>query len=195
MVAGVGPDFNAEYVDLLERALVALGTDHSAMRAMVMVHLASATIFTPGAAGRDGRAAEEAVRLARLLGDPVTLLRVLVKASIVLWREADGRPRALALANEITALGMRCPAEVDGIFAGHGIAFLAAFESGRMREAYAELDWVIEAAARSGVLVRIGAPTAHGMRAASRGASRRPGASPTRCSRSGRRRRACWPSR
>src|SRR6266511_58996 len=86
---GLGLEFTAGIVDqvevgLLEEALVALGGSDSPLRARVLARLARALLFTPQV---DRRLAfsEEAVQMARRVGDSATLAAVLFDRDLAIW--------------------------------------------------------------------------------------------------------------
>jgi hypothetical protein len=95
-------------VGLLEEALVALGGADSPLRARVLARLARALVYTPQA-GRRLRLSEDAVALARRLGDPATLAAVLFDGHLAIWG-AEGAEMAqerLAMATEVVELAER----------------------------------------------------------------------------------------
>jgi DNA-binding CsgD family transcriptional regulator/tetratricopeptide (TPR) repeat protein len=110
---GLGLEFTTGIVDpvevaLLEEALVALGEADSPLRALVLARLAKALLFTPQV---DRRLAlsEQAVQMARRLGDPSTLAAVLYDHHLAIWgpdRTEVARER-LAVATEVVALAER----------------------------------------------------------------------------------------
>jgi DNA-binding CsgD family transcriptional regulator len=110
---GLGLEFTAGIVDpvevgLLEEALAALGDADGPLRARVLARLARALVFTQQV---DRRLAlsEEAVGLARRLGDPGTLAAVLLDRHQTIWGvdrfEAAGE--RLAAASEVVNLAER----------------------------------------------------------------------------------------
>jgi DNA-binding CsgD family transcriptional regulator len=107
---GLGLEFTAGIVDqvevaLLEEALVALGGEDSPLRARVLARLAKALLFTPQI---DRRLAlsQEAVELARRLGDPATLATVLYDRHLAIWGpdRAEVAGERLAVATEVVQL-------------------------------------------------------------------------------------------
>jgi DNA-binding CsgD family transcriptional regulator len=110
---GLGLEFTTGIVDqaevaLLEDALAALGGADGLLRARVLARLAKALLFTPQAERRL-QLSEEAVVLARRLGDPATLAGVLYDRHLAIW----GSPRSelaserLAAATEVVQLAER----------------------------------------------------------------------------------------
>jgi DNA-binding CsgD family transcriptional regulator len=106
VVAGgiVDPD----EVRLLEEALVALGGADSPLRARVLARLARALVYTPQAERRLALS-EEAVALARRLGDAATLAAVLFDRHMAIWgaEGADSARERLAMATEVVDLAER----------------------------------------------------------------------------------------
>ena len=157
--------FDRVQIDLLERALVALGEGETALRVTVMAQLANALFFSTSFA-RVHDLAEEALRIARRLNDPSTLLRVLVKTALALWRE---RAEMLAVAREIATLGDQCRVGPDILYAGNLVAFIAHLESGEIAETKQQAERVVEASRRGGSFVRSAVPMMSGALAALEG--------------------------
>jgi predicted ATPase/DNA-binding CsgD family transcriptional regulator len=92
-------------VELLEDALVALGDTDSRLRARVLARLARALLAT-SQVDRRLQLSQEAVALARRLGDPATLAAVLYDCHLAIW--AAERPalasERLAMATEVVRL-------------------------------------------------------------------------------------------
>ena len=90
---------------LLEEALVALGDTDSQLRARVLARLARALLATPQV-DRRLQLSQEAVELARRLGDPATLAAVLYDRHLAVW--GAERPalvaERLAMATEVVDL-------------------------------------------------------------------------------------------
>jgi DNA-binding CsgD family transcriptional regulator len=110
---GLGLEFTSGMVDpvevgLLEEALEALGDADSPLRARVLARLARALMFTPQTQRRL-TLSEEAVGLARRLGDPATLAAVLYDRHLAIW--GPDRPEVaserLAAATEVVGLAER----------------------------------------------------------------------------------------
>jgi DNA-binding CsgD family transcriptional regulator len=107
---GLGLEFTSGIVDpvevgLLEEALAALGGEDSALRARVLARLARALLFGPQAERRLALS-EEAVGLARRLGDPATLAAVLYDHHLAIWgsEQAEVAGERLAVATEVIGL-------------------------------------------------------------------------------------------
>jgi predicted ATPase/DNA-binding CsgD family transcriptional regulator len=95
-------------VGLLEEALVALGENDSRLRARVLARLARALLSTPQL-DRRLQLSQEAVALARRLGDPATLAAALYDRHLAIWG-ADQPALAgerLAMATEVVDLAER----------------------------------------------------------------------------------------
>jgi predicted ATPase/DNA-binding NarL/FixJ family response regulator len=92
-------------VGLLREALAALGEADSRLRARVLARLAKALLYTPQAQRRL-QLSEEAVALARRLGDPATLAAVLYDHHLAIWgsEQAEVAGERLAVATEVVAL-------------------------------------------------------------------------------------------
>jgi DNA-binding CsgD family transcriptional regulator len=110
---GLGLEFTSGIVDqvevgLLEDALVALGGADSPLRARVLARLAKALLFTSQTQRRLALS-EEAVQMARRLGDPATLAGVLYDRHLAIW--GPDRPEVagerLAAATEVVDLAER----------------------------------------------------------------------------------------
>jgi predicted ATPase/DNA-binding NarL/FixJ family response regulator len=110
---GLGLEFTAGLVDpvevgLLEEALVALGGADSRLRARVLARLARALLFTPQVERRLALS-EQAVQMARRLGDPATLSAVLYDRHQAIWgsEQAEVAGERLAAATEVVRLAER----------------------------------------------------------------------------------------
>jgi DNA-binding NarL/FixJ family response regulator len=92
-------------VGLLEEALAALGEADSPLRARVLARLAKALLFSPQVERRLALS-EEAVALARRLGDPATLAAVLYDHHQAIWGpdRAEVAAERLAVASEVVGL-------------------------------------------------------------------------------------------
>jgi DNA-binding NarL/FixJ family response regulator len=92
-------------VGLLEEALVALGGADRRLRARVLARLARALLSTPQAERRL-QLSQEAVALARRLGDPATLAAVLYDCHLAIWGADQGEMAGerLAMATEVVGL-------------------------------------------------------------------------------------------
>ncbi len=103
---GVGmrtPQFanDAAFVAMLERALAALGDHHDGLRARVLGRLARALV--PDDAERRQSLCDEAIRIARRLGDPGLLAEVLWEQHYALWHP-DNLEQRITMAREIVRL-------------------------------------------------------------------------------------------
>jgi DNA-binding CsgD family transcriptional regulator len=110
---GLGLEFTVGIVDpvevrLLEEALVDLGGADSPLRARVLARLARALLFTPQVERRRALS-EQAVALARRLGDPATLAAVLYDRHLAVWGpdRTEGAGERLAIATEVVTLASR----------------------------------------------------------------------------------------
>ena len=108
---GLGVEFTVGVVDdveirLLEEALTALADADSQLRARVLARLAKALLWTRK---EDRRAAlsEQAVQVARRVGDPGTLAAVLHDRHMAIWGFANAEER-LAITGEEIGLAERC---------------------------------------------------------------------------------------
>jgi predicted ATPase len=90
-----------ELVGLLEEALAALDESDSVLRALVLARL-GATLYWADAAQRRAALADEAIAVARRIGDPATLASVLSDAHIATWGP-ESPERSLTWAEEIFA--------------------------------------------------------------------------------------------
>ena len=107
---GLGLEFTSMIVDpaqvgLLEEALAALGEADSPLRARVLAGLARALVSTPQVERRLALS-EDAVRMARRLGDPATLAAVLFGRHLAIWgsERAEVAGERLAIATEVVGL-------------------------------------------------------------------------------------------
>jgi tetratricopeptide (TPR) repeat protein len=93
-----------ELIALCEDALARLPPGDSRNRAMVTARLAAELYFRPGSSKRRRAVTNEAVQMARRLGDPTTLAYVLGTAHWGVW-VPGGVDERLAIAEEILRLG------------------------------------------------------------------------------------------
>jgi DNA-binding CsgD family transcriptional regulator len=107
---GLGSEFTSGIVDpvqvgLLEEALTALGEADSPQRARVLAGLARALVSTPQVERRLALS-EDAVQMARRLGDPATLAAVLFGRHLAVWgsERAEVAGERLAIATEVVGL-------------------------------------------------------------------------------------------
>lgn len=91
-------------VGLLEEALAALTPGDSSLRVRLLARLAVALVFAPQAEARRAALSEEALGMARRLGDAATLSSALLPRHFVLWGPGSVTER-LAIADEMLTLG------------------------------------------------------------------------------------------
>jgi tetratricopeptide (TPR) repeat protein len=108
---GLGSEVTALVVDelqvrLLEEALEALGAGDGVLRARALARLARALVFTPDIPRR-AALSEQAVAMARRVGDPATLAAVLYDRHLAVWGPDNPADR-LAIAGEVVELAERC---------------------------------------------------------------------------------------
>jgi tetratricopeptide (TPR) repeat protein len=90
---------------VLEQALSALGREDSSLRAMVLARLSMALYFSGDEARRDSLS-DEAVAVARRVGDPTALGAALINRHFVLWGPCGSTDERLAIAREVMQLGV-----------------------------------------------------------------------------------------
>ena len=107
---GLGLEFTSMIVDpvqvrLLEEALAALGEADSPLRARVLAGLARALVSTPQVERRLALS-EDAVQMARRLGDPAALAAALFGRHLAIWgsERAEVAGERLAIATEVVGL-------------------------------------------------------------------------------------------
>jgi len=123
---GLGVEFTAGIVDdleiqLLEEALAVLGEADSVLRARVLGRLAKGLQTSPDR-NRRVQLSEEAVAMARRIGDPTTLAAVLYDRHLATWGPGDLQER-LAMSTEVVQLA---EASGDRVMALRGRGFLMA---------------------------------------------------------------------
>jgi DNA-binding SARP family transcriptional activator len=123
-------------VPLLEEGLSALGEADSVLRVQLLSRLGAATRHEPSRERRE-RICEEAIQIARRLGDPATLAYALAAAEASLHAPHTAQ-RRLAEGAEIVALARRA-GDGERVFDGHEHAFWAAWELGDPDRRAAEL--------------------------------------------------------
>ena len=101
--ASVAARVDDVHVNLLEEALERVGPEDSALRARVLARLAVSLYYRADAAERRARLADEAVAMARRLGDPRTIAQVLVNAQYATWGP-DTTERDIGWAEELLRL-------------------------------------------------------------------------------------------
>jgi DNA-binding SARP family transcriptional activator len=118
---------DARLVPLLEDALSALGEPDSVLRVRLLARLAAALRHGPSRERRE-RISQQAVQIARRIGDPATLADALVAAEAALLAPWTAR-RRLAEGEEIVSLAART-GDMERLFDGHEHSFWAAWELG-----------------------------------------------------------------
>jgi DNA-binding SARP family transcriptional activator len=114
-------------VPLLEDGLSALGEADSVLRVRLLARLAAALRHGPSRERRE-RISEEAVQIARRIGDPATLADALTAAEAALFAPWTAR-RRLAEGEEIVSLATRT-GDMERLFDGHEHSFWAAWDLG-----------------------------------------------------------------
>ena len=128
---------NTPLVTFLEEALELLPPADGILRAEVLSRLARALFFSSDTARRDA-ISDEAVAMARRVGDRRTLLAALVTRHVILWRPETPLEDRLALAQEIERLS---GSKVDAFtLEGQAWRILDLLELGRIAEADREID-------------------------------------------------------
>ncbi|HEY3019989.1 MAG TPA: protein kinase [Solirubrobacteraceae bacterium] len=126
-----------ELVGLLEEALAALGARDDAVRARLLARLAMELYFA-GAGARRAALVDEALAIARRLGDPATLAYALNARYAALWGPENVEER-LAIADEVVELARR--ARNDRLAReGRGRRIVALLEIGDVADAHAEIE-------------------------------------------------------
>ena len=123
-------------VPLLEDGLSALGEADSVLRVQLLSRLAAALRHGPSRERRE-RISEEAIQIARRIGDPATLAYALVAAEAALHGPNNAH-RALAEGEEIVSL-VAGTGDRERLFDGHEQSFWAAWELGDPDRRAAEL--------------------------------------------------------
>jgi AAA ATPase domain len=132
-------------IPLLEEALDRLPEADGALRARLLARLAAA-LYWSAAPDRREALAEEAIAMARRVGDPATLAFVLSDAHLATW-DPDSPERALPWASEIYALAERV-GNVELAMAAHSWRISLLLERGEMAVADHEIETFREAATR-----------------------------------------------
>jgi len=124
---------DAYEVALLEEALTGLGDADSALRARVAARLAMGLYASEGRERSDGLS-EDAVAMARRIGDPAALAYALHSRHAVLW--GPGRlDERLAIASEIVRLA-EAAGDKEQLARGRHFQIVDLLEQGDMRTAY-----------------------------------------------------------
>jgi tetratricopeptide (TPR) repeat protein len=128
---------DVELVGLLEEALTALGARDDALRARLLARLAMELYFS-GRGERRATLVDEAVAIARRLGEPATLAYALNARYAALWGPENVEER-LTIADEVVELARRAG---DHRLAreGRGRRIVALFELGDVAVAHAEIE-------------------------------------------------------
>ena len=116
-------------IPLLEEALDQLPEADGALRARLLARLAAALYWSATAERRESLA-EEAIAMARRVGDPATLAFVLSDAHLATW-DPDSPERALPWASEIYALAERV-GNVELAMAAHSWRISLLLERGEL---------------------------------------------------------------
>src|SRR5881398_1161269 len=124
-------------IELLEEALHRLGDGDPGLRAQLLARLAINLYWAPEPE-RVVALSEEAVRLARQLGDPRLLAAVLRARWIALWRP-EGAAERLAIADEILHLGERT-GDRELALLGHRFRIVGFLERGDVVAADREIE-------------------------------------------------------
>jgi hypothetical protein len=126
-----------ELVSLLEEALATLGRREDGVRARLLARLAMELYFG-GPAERRATLVDEALAIARRLGDPATIAYALNARYAALWGPENAAER-LEIANEVLGLARR--ASDDRLAReGRGRRIVALLELGDVAAAHTEID-------------------------------------------------------
>jgi tetratricopeptide (TPR) repeat protein len=125
-----------EVVGLLEEALAALGSGDEALRARLLARLATELYFA-GAPERRATLAEEAVTIARSVGDPATLAYALGTRDAALWGPAGVEER-LTIAGEVLELAALA-GDREQALEGHARRAVALIQLGDLPAARADM--------------------------------------------------------
>ena len=127
---------NRQLVTLLEEALEALGTEDSPLRAQLLARLSPELTFSDET-DRMKSLSDEAVAMARRLGDPAALRTALDARWMAVWGP-DGLEERTALAEEVLRLG-RETGDREMELDGHAARAATSLESGDIRTVWAEV--------------------------------------------------------
>ncbi len=129
-------EIDTRAIELLEQALAALSGDDSALRARTLARLAIALYFT-GDQGRVAATADEALRMARRIGDQTALAEAIGAQLYALWHP-DGVDERLAMAEELLELAQR-EGQAELTAQARRWRIVPLLELGRMDEAQTEI--------------------------------------------------------
>jgi len=168
---GLGLEFTSGIVDpvqvgLLEQALAVLDKADSPLRARVLAGLARALVSAPQAERRLALS-EDAVRMARRLGDPATLAAVLFGRHLAIWgsEQAEVTGERLSIATEAVGLAEQIGDRAMAL-RGRGLRRIDLLELGDLAGYDADLAAAERAAEQLGQLrYRWQLPLAHATRA------------------------------
>ncbi|HTQ90006.1 MAG TPA: AAA family ATPase [Streptosporangiaceae bacterium] len=168
---GLGLEFTSGIVDpvqvgLLEQALAVLDEADSPLRARVLAGLARALVSSPQAERRLALS-EDAVRMARRLGDPATLAAVLFGRHLAIWgsEQAEVTGERLSIATEAVGLAEQIGDRAMAL-RGRGLRRIDLLELGDLAGYDADLAAAERAAGELGQLrYRWQLPLAHATRA------------------------------
>ena len=124
-------------IPLLQDALVLLGGQDDRLRARLLARLACARRSEPNREPNDAMS-QQAVDLARSLGDPATLAYALEGRFYAIWWPETSSER-LSIAHELLAVAASAN-DAERIQGSHIVAFCAYGEVGRIREAREEAE-------------------------------------------------------
>jgi hypothetical protein len=130
--------FDVEVVRLLEEARDALGESDSPLRARILARLAYALYTRPGSHARRAQLSREAVDMARRIGDPGTLRRVLNDTRWALWGP-DTIDERLSIAAELVRLADEV-GDMEMALGEHAWRMVDLLELGDIAAFDAELD-------------------------------------------------------
>jgi DNA-binding SARP family transcriptional activator len=121
-------------VPLLQEALSVLGHEDSELRVRLLARLAGGPLRDILPAGPRVAMAQEAVEMARRLGDPATLAYALEGRYETYWGQ-DALEERLAIANELILVA-EAAGDAERAYAGHDCRFYALLESGDLPAAH-----------------------------------------------------------
>jgi tetratricopeptide (TPR) repeat protein len=126
-----------EVAGLLDEALAALGSGHEGLRARLLARLAMELYFA-GSPKRRETLAEEAVTIARTVGDPATLAFALGARDAALWGPA-GLEERLVIAGEVVELATAA-GDHEQAMEGHARRAVALIRLGDLPGARADME-------------------------------------------------------